>query len=112
MRVRSRAHDGLTPRTLTPRTLTPRTLTPRTHSAHRLPRALSFSHCGACLTARVSPRVWCRWKHVDASDSRNLSRYLLDTYNTHEREVRMGAAVVSDTLNIQIHLQGADLGLT
>ena len=39
-----------------------------------------------------------------------MSSYLLRTYNTHEREVRMGAGIVDDTLEFKIHVAGGDGG--
>jgi hypothetical protein len=38
------------------------------------------------------------WMHRSSPHSHNLSRYLLDSYNSHPGSVRMGAAAVRDAL--------------
>ena len=47
------------------------------------------------------------WHHVNAPDSLNLSHYLLDTYNSHVREIRMGAGAVADTIFLNVHVGNA-----
>ena len=41
--------------------------------------------------------------HVGLADSHEVSKYMLDTYNDHSRELRMGAWVHNDTLHFELY---------
>ena len=71
-----------------------------TNAAKDIPLLRRFNSSGATVTPSLG------LNGTDLNDSIALSHFLLDTFNDHTREVRMGAAQVGDMLHIHLDASG------